>query len=257
MADSAPPPTLALLGAKGATGQVVLRTLLAKEPVPFWVNIYVRSKSKLLQLFPGLESKSQVKIFEGSVEDVGLIKELISGAEIIICTLGDNNNKPTHVIEPAARSVVAALEDLKRSKPDREKPRVLLLSSSTKNTRFVAARPVVVHWLIKTAFCYPYADLGAAESIFLDSLSLLSLLRVQPPAIIDEPGSGFEISTEEVRLAVSYEDLGAAFVELATEESYESLTQVGVSSKSTKGAINYGPEIFQRIVVGLWNGLWF
>jgi hypothetical protein len=46
---------------------------------------------------------------------------------------------------------------------------------------------------------------------------------------VEELGSGYEISADEVKLGCSYEDLGGAFVELATERSYDELHEVGVS----------------------------
>lgn len=105
--------------------------------------------------------------------------------------------------------------------------------------------------MIKTAFSYPYADLARAQTKLVQSTSLLSVVLVQPPLLIEEEGSGHEISTEAVRLAVSYEDLGAAFSEMVLDQSYHSLAAVGVSSKLGDRKIRYAPEIFRRIFCGM------
>ena len=63
----------------------------------------------------------------------------------------------------------------------------------------------------------------------LADASLVSVLLVQPAVLVEQLGSGYEISADEVKLGCSYEDLDGAFVELATERSYDELHEVGVS----------------------------
>ncbi|CZR65090.1 uncharacterized protein PAC_14990 [Phialocephala subalpina] len=255
MADTSDSRTIAFLGATGKTGRAILRWLLAKEAPPFGLNIYVRSRSKLLDLFPEAASYSRVKILEGFVSDTEMIRQCLSGAQTIICTLGENENKAgIRILQDAAHSILDALGELKNSGSGWRKPRLILLSSSTYNARFAAARPPLIHWLIKTAFSHPYADLAAAQSLFLESSSLLSVLLVQPPLLIEEDASGYEISTDSVRLAVSYEDLGAAIFEMIMERGYDNLNAVGVSSRKGDGFGRYGPEIFRRIFRGLLVG---
>lgn len=255
MADPSDTRTIAFLGATGKTGRAILRLLLAKEAPPFDLKIYVRSKSKLLDLFPEAASYSRVKIWEGSVTDMGMMRQCLSGAQAIICTLGENENRAgVRILQDAARSIVDALEVLKNSESGWRKPRLILLSSSTYNTKFAAARPPLVHWLIKTAFSHPYADLAAAQSLFLESSSLLSVLLVQPPVLVEEEASGYEISTESVKLAASYVDLGAAMFEMVMEKKYENLDAVGVSSRKGDSVGRYGPEMLSRICGGLLMG---
>lgn len=254
MMDSSPR-TIAFLGATGRTGSATLRLLLAKTPPKANLHIYVRSQAKLLALFPDIASKPYVKIWENDITDTDMMRECLSGADTIICTLGENENKAgVHVLRDAAQSITVALEGLRHCGHKYRKPRLILLSSSTYNARFAAARPALVHWLIQTAFSHPYADLAAAQKQFLASPSLLSVLLVQPSLLVEECGSGYEIDTESVRLAVSYEDLGAAFVELTMERGYETLDAVGVSSRNDDGVLKYAPEMFRRIIRGLLVG---
>jgi len=253
------PHIIATLGATGQTGRVVVRHLLAvRDAESLTLQIYVRSKIKLQSLFPGIDSNPHVKIYEGSITDLEAIENCCRGADTIICTLGENMNIPgVRVMQDAADGIITSLKNLKATEKKWQRPRLLLLSSSTYNARFAAARPPVVHWLIKTAFSHPYADLAVAQTRFQENPSLVSLVLIQPPLLIEEEGTGHEISTESVRLAVSYEDLGAAFVELVLDDSHHTLSAVGVSSKLGDRPLRYAPEIFRRIFRGMLAHIWY
>ncbi|KAK9778523.1 putative NAD(P)-binding domain-containing protein [Seiridium cardinale] len=249
--------TLAFFGATGGTGRATLHTLLS-DPRYYSLplQIFVRSKRKLLSLFPELESRSGVQIWEGQLDDVHGIKECLSGADVIICTLGENQNLPgLDVLQRGATSILHALGELKEKQgANWFKPRLLFLSSSTWNTRLSAHMPALMLRIIKTAFYYPYFDLRQATRMFQESPDLVSLLLVQPPAIVEDAPSGYQISTETSNPVVSYADLGAAFLELATERSYDTLDAVGVSSLQEGALRKWGSELFSRIVIGLIAG---
>ncbi|KAK2024771.1 hypothetical protein LX32DRAFT_666476 [Colletotrichum zoysiae] len=246
--------TLAIFGATGRTGSETLEAILAKPNHPFALRIFVRSRDKLLSMFPRLKTDRNVRIIEAQVTDVSSVRHCLEGADTIICALGDNDNKPTvRVLQDATKSIVTALNQLRSDTGGKwKRPRVILLSSSTWNKRFDAQRPVAVSWLIKNAFYYPYADLLSAHKTLQSDPELVKLLLVQPPAIIEEEASGYTISAESVGLAVSYADLGAAFAELVTEEAYEKIGAVGVTSNLAKeGFSRYASEILYRVIRGL------
>ncbi|KAK6211774.1 hypothetical protein QIS74_11038 [Colletotrichum tabaci] len=246
--------TLAFFGATGRTGSETLKALLAKPNNPFRLKIFVRSREKLISKFPQFKADRNVEIFEGQVTDVSGVKKCLEGADTIICTLGDNDNKPTvRVLQDGTKSMVAALKQLKNDAGGEwARPRFILLSSATWNERFNAQTPAAVEWVIKNAFYYPYADLLKAHETLQAEPGLMELLLVQPPAIIEEEASGYSISVESVGVAVSYGDLGAAFVELATEEAYKGIGAVGVTSGLAKeGFARYVPEVLYRVVRGL------
>ena len=69
--------------------------------------------------------------------------------------------------------------------------------------------------------------------------------------LIDECGTGFELSGECVKFACSYKDLGQAIVELALERGYDSLSEVGVSSKGGDRLARYLPSALGRMVLGM------
>ena len=252
MAMAAPatiPPTICLLGATGKTGRVVLRLLLAKDL--YNLKIYARSKARLVDIFPDITSNPRVQLYIGPVTDMSLMEKCLSGSRIIIFALGNNDFAPTTVLRESAYSIVAALNAFRLRGDTWQKPRMIYLSSASENKRFIEDRPKLVHWLIETAFQNGYDDLKAAQRTILADPSLVSVLLVQPGVLIEEEGTGCEISSESVKLACSYEDLGAAFVELALNGGYEKLNEVGVSSRLGDRAIRYAPIIFSRISMGL------
>lgn len=247
-----PKATIALLGATGRTGREVLSGLLKRDIGH--LKIYVRSKQKLLNLFPQLVSDSRVEICEGEVTNQATMQACLAGAKIIINTIGGYSFFPDGSLQRAAESIVMALQGLREgarnSGAQWERPRMLLLSSSSRNARFAAARPRLVHWLIETAFQNGYNDLKLAHKAVLADPSLVSVLFVQPGVLIEEEATGSYISTEEVKLACSYSDLGAAFVDLALERSYDQLGEVGVSSELGNRAARYAPVMLRKIAAG-------
>jgi NAD(P)H-binding len=244
--------SIAVLGGTGKTGREVIRVLVAKDGYFSNLAIYVRSKSKLLELFPGITSDPRVNIFESSITDTKNMTQCLSGVQTIICTIGENENLPgIRVIQDAATSILAALSTLSKQNEQWRPPRLLLLSSSTWNERFAATQPRFVIWLLSTAFHHPYTDLRKAQSLLLASPSLVRVLLVQPPALVEDDARGYEISTEFVHLTATYADLAAGFVEAATTEGYENLDAIGVSSLGPEGFLKYGPELLRRVVKGL------
>ncbi|KAK7419033.1 hypothetical protein QQX98_003535 [Neonectria punicea] len=250
---------IAMFGATGGTGSATVRSLIKRRDFadsPSELRLMVRSKAKLSRLIPELDSLSNVHVREGQLTDTPIIRDCIRDADVIICALGENNNIPgCHVLQDLARSILDALNDLKSScSGEWKRPRLLLLSSSTWNERFAGQVPAMILSLLKTAFYHPYLDLRLSTSLFEASPELLSLLLVQPAALVDDEPIGMEISTESVSIAVSYSDLGDGFVELALQESYAQLDAVGVSSKGGNAVGKYAMELLSRIVRGLIAG---
>ncbi len=71
---------VALLGATGGTGQVVLRSLLNRGTAN--IQVYVRSKAKLERLFPGIGENPRVVIFVGPISDVSTVRDCLSGVDV-------------------------------------------------------------------------------------------------------------------------------------------------------------------------------
>lgn len=240
--------TIALLGVTGNTGQVVLRQLLQRDDVK--IVAYARSRQKVLQMFPEASQHSSLTFFFGSVSDSRLMKNLLQDASVIISTIGSDGFTPAHMQREAAAAIVAALESLRSDTIDWKAPRLIWLASSSTNERFAAARPALVNWLIQTAFQSGYEDLWAALHMIEADANLASVLRIQPGVLVDEDSTGHELSVEMVSMAASYKDLGAAIAEVALDRSFDSLHEIGVSSKQGNRAAHYAPYIVIRLFRG-------
>lgn len=245
----------AFLGATGNTGRLILSNLLTATNPEDKFSIYVRSRTKLENLIPSISLDKRVVIFEGSIKDENLIKDCLSGAQTIFCTLGENENIPNiTVLQDSAQAILTALSSLRleaRTPSEWKAPRLLFLSSATWNPRFAADRPALIHWMISNAFARPYSDLVKAQETLKKNPDLVDLLLVQPNALVKEPATGCVISTEFAYTAVSYEDLAEGFVRLATMPQYSNIAAVGVSSARAKNPVLYVPFVFGKVIRGL------
>lgn len=255
MSNSTSQKRFALLGATGNTGRLILRRLLQKTAPGLEINVYVRSRSKLEGFFPSISSDARVTVFEGSLKDRSLIRNCLSGATVIICTVGENENIPgVTILRDCAGAIIDGLSALRDTAPTPTAwtpPQLLLLSSATWNPRFAADRPALLHWMIRNAFARPYSDLVQAQQMLLEVPNLVSLLMVQPNALVKEPASGCVISTEFAYTAVSYADLAEGFVQLATSPEYAKITAIGVSSARAENALLYVPFVLGKVIRGL------
>lgn len=245
------PITIALLGATGKTGREILARLLRRNDVN--IHIYVRSRSKLLGLFPTLASDNRVSIFPSAIEDVDNMARCLDGAHQIIFALGENNDfdGSVHIIKVGAQTTIDALTALQSRQKDWHRPRLLMLSSATWNETLSKNTPHLVHWAIRHAFYYGYRDLLAGTAIVQSAPSLVDVLLVQPNGLVEDEPTGHAISTETCTFSVTYGDLGAAFVDVACSKAYETVSAVGVSSKDGDNGLKYGPILMYTIVRGL------
>ncbi|CAI7587892.1 unnamed protein product [Penicillium manginii] len=222
------PSRIALLGATGNTGRLVLQKLLDSSDISFGINIYVRSRAKLE------------------------IQDCLADVGTIICTLGENENVPgVTVMEDFARATINALSTLQSKTKDSIKPRLIMLSSATLNPRFAAARPALLHWMIRNAFDKPYNDLIKAQNMLLAVPDLLFVTLIQPNALVEEDSTGCVVSTEFAHMACSYEDLAEGFLHVFTSASLQSLPRVGISSARAENVILYAPFVLGKVFRGL------
>ncbi|QKX62866.1 uncharacterized protein TRUGW13939_10031 [Talaromyces rugulosus] len=247
------PSRVALLGATGNTGRIVLEKLLktsyASSP---GINIYVRSRAKIERLFPSLSNDPSVKIFEGSITNESVIQDCLATAGTIICTLGENENIPgVTVLEDFARATTNALSTLQNKNESSIKPHLIMLSSATMNPRFAAARPALLHWMIRNAFDKPYNDLITAQEMLLAIPELLSVTLIQPNALVEEKSTGCVVSTEFAHMACSYEDLAEGFLQVYTSASLQNLPRIGVSSGRAENGMLYAPFVIGKVFRGL------
>lgn len=243
-----PMPTHALLGATGSTGSAILRHLLTHPPSePLNLKVFIRSKTKLLELFPALSDPSthspklQIQITSAPLTDTAALTSCLRDAEIIYQCIATNDAAPgTRVARDAADAVIGALQTLREQNSDCKVPTLLLLRSVSLNPSFRPQTPwlqdAIVHFCLHSV----YTDLAAAGERYVTAAAegLFEYVFVDPGALHDSQGTegtGFELSVGEApkRGLVGYADLGAAFVAIAGRKGEFEGKGVGVDGTGT------------------------
>lgn len=213
-------PSFAVLGATGATGGNILK-LLAQNPQNT-VNVYVRSKSKLLTQQPDIASNKQVKIFTGDLRDTALIASCLRNTDAVFSTVASNDNMPgTHIAQDTAQSIVVALMDIRMTEPHVKIPVIVWLSSSSLNPKFYKSEPAFLHWLLVTSFSYVYTDLAHAEEYLKLHQKWLKVVFIQPGGLVEDKQHGHALSMEKQQSFLSYADLAAGMIEVAEKGGYD------------------------------------
>lgn len=227
-------PSYAVLGATGATGGNILK-LLIKDPKNT-INVYVRSKSKLIKQIPDVASNPSVKVFTGNLSDTSLIASCLENTDAVFSTVASNDNMPgTHIAQDTAQSMVVALMDIRMSKPQAKLPTIVWLSSASVNEKFYSQAPAFVHWLLSTSFSYVYTDLAHAENYLKLHQKWLKVVFIQPGGLVEDSQHGHALSTEKQQTFLSYADLAAGMIEVAEKGGYDwQAVAVVPTTKDTK-----------------------
>lgn len=209
-------PSYAILGSTGSTGQEILKRLASSPSSDTTINAYARSKAKLEKLSPEALGKSNVKVFEGGLNNVPLLASCLSGTEAAFVVLGANVSSPgMRIAQEAAHSVVAALCHLRSKDPACSLPRLLFLSSAGVNPRLRGDTSKIFSWVLRTGLSYVYEDLELAQAYLELHRSWLSVIFVQPGGLSEDIARGHKLSTEHTEGFISYPDLAAGMIGIA------------------------------------------
>ena len=238
-------PTHALLGATGATGSAVLRCYLDAPPKNLNLNIFIRSKSKLLKAFPDLESTSSihVNITEAPLTDTKALQNCLRGSEIIHMCIATNDAKPGNsVSQDGAKAITDALAALiAEQQTSSIKPTVIIIRAAPLNPDLEHHMPRLVSRWLWFVLYHIYSDLEKASKVYESAApGLLEYVFVDAPALFDANGSGrtghrliLDGDTGEASAGVNYADLGAAFMEIVDRKDECAGKSVGVSATGT------------------------
>jgi putative NADH-flavin reductase len=230
-------PTYAILGATGQCGGSLVE-VLSKDPQNR-IHAYVRSKSKLLKKNPGLEKDPRFEIYEGNLDDIKLLANCLSGTRAAFLAVAETENRPEcSIAQDTTRSVLAALDHLRKQDADCELPRLVVLSSASLDEIFCRDLPPMVYGIVFRAFSNIYGDLRKAETLLRSREDFVNSTFVKPGVLTHDRQKGHELSTErQGKNFLSFLDLAAGMVEV-TETNDGRWDQVNVSvlptAKKTK-----------------------
>lgn len=237
-------PTHALLGATGASGSAVLRCYLESPLQDLNLNVFVRSKAKLVKAFPDLESTSspRITIVEAPITDSQALQSCLRGAEVIHSCIATNDAKPgNRVSQDIAQALVNALTSIRQEEKGRNynKPAVIIIRAAPLNPDLSGHMPALLYRWLWFVLYHVYSDLEKASKIYADSAAdLLEYIFVDAPALFDAEGverTGHRLLAEgdsdaAASAGINYADLGAAFVEIAQRKEEFAGKGVGVSA---------------------------
>ncbi|KAI9372992.1 hypothetical protein BJX61DRAFT_552527 [Aspergillus egyptiacus] len=229
------PTTYALLGATGATGSSVLGHLLRSDSSSgLTVNVLVRSRSRLLAAFPGVDEPQPltptIRIFEGDSTDPDVLAAVVQDATIVfMCVAQNGSPMGTTLVQDTAAALIEARRRRQAPPQGKGKLTVVQLRSASLNPVLAVQVPRFVHRVVSFCLAAGYEDLRRACALYEEAAAeaLLQYVLVDPPTLHDAGGAritGYRLidttgvaDKEKQRQAIclSYADLGAAMCEIA------------------------------------------
>ncbi|KAI4718728.1 hypothetical protein E4T48_05002 [Aureobasidium sp. EXF-10727] len=207
-------PTYAVLGATGNTGQSLLK-VLTQNPANK-IHAYCRSASKLQTLQPEIVANSNVKVFEGNLNDTKIIADCIKDTHAVFLAVAVSGNVPGNTIaQDTARVVIAASRSLRTSSAATKLPKLVVLSAVPTEPAFAKEMPALALALLFRAESNIYNDLIAAEALLRKEQDWLSVTFVKPGALSVDTQKGHKITMQAAKGVISFMDLAAAMVEVA------------------------------------------
>ena len=231
-------PTYAILGGTGNIGTELIKQLATKPGVR--LHVYARSQQRLLKAHPILAEKgSPHHIFTGDLNDVDLLSQCISGAEVVYGVVGTNANKPgLHIAQDLAQVIITALNKLRDGTRHGETfhcPTVVFTTSAgmTSDPRVRANFPAYLHWVIQRVGKYIYEDFRVATAILRrPENAWIPVILFCAPGLASGPSQGpISVGQNIPKNApkyVTYDDLARGMVQSAQEVDTWAHKEIGI-----------------------------
>lgn len=271
--------TYAILGATGNIGLSLVKLLAARcynnADSSVRINVLVRSRPKLYKLFPAAETHPNIRIFEGAVEDQGILNDCIREADVILQSAAASVNAPTcSVARNTARAVISALQANKqqtqqtsarqRSSRSRHTPFLVVISSASLSEKLWTGEGLSpwAHPVLYRALWYVYEDLRLAETYYrqqkeLDN-QLFHVTFVKPGGLCHDKQTGHVLSIDASKTCTSFLDLAAGMIELGDISEPQQWDGVDVSVNSIlPGGANMSVSDGLWVLSSLFKGLLF
>jgi putative NADH-flavin reductase len=203
-----------ILGTTGNVGRSLLAVL--SESPDNTVHAFVRSKIKLERLCPKISSNSNIKIFEGDLDNIEVLSQCLKGTRAAFLAVAVTDNVPgCSIAQDTARNVIAALRLLQKQHPTARLPHLVVLSSASTEGKLWRDQPQFLHGMMWRAFSNVYTDLTLAENYLRQQGDWVSSTFVKPGGLVHDAQKGHELSTERQQTFLSFLDLAGGMVEIA------------------------------------------
>lgn len=229
-------PAYAILGATGQVGSSILDALLQQQAPTkspqhkISINVFVRSKQKLLSMRPALASHQHTSFYEGQLTDTALLASCIRNTRaVFLCIAAQDNTPNCSIAQDQTHAVLSALEmnESEHAKETRHNnnnddnvastpPKLIVLSSASLEPHLMADLPSFFVPIMKTAASWVYADLRLAEThLRAHAPQNVELIFIKPGGLVHDAPVGHRLSTTRQQTFLSFADLGAGMVEAA------------------------------------------
>lgn len=241
--------TYGVLGSTGNCGTALIQNLLQRPEAR--IHAYCRSKTKLARLLPDIESSGQVRIFEGSLQDVQLLASCVRDCRAIFLVVSTNDNIPgCRLSQDTAIGVIHALESLKKQAGEAQMPKLVLLSSATIDDYFSRKVPYLLRQFLLRSASNVYNDLRETEKLLRGQGGWLTTIYIKPGALSVDEQRGHALSLTDEESPVSYRDLAAAMIE-AADDGDGRYDMQNVSVINTNGRAKFPTGTPMCILMGL------
>jgi hypothetical protein len=211
------PSAYAVLGSTGNCGTALIENLLKKPDAI--VHAYCRNSPKLLRLIPGIQETKRVRIFEGSIHDVDLLKSCVCDCQAIFLVVSTNDNIPgCRLGQDTASVLIDILQSLRGKDVRKAIPKIVLLSSSTIDDLFSRHQPALLRRILLRSASHVYRDLEETEKLLRANEDWLTTIYVKPGALSVDIQRGHSVSLTNQDGPLSYLDLAAGMIEAADDE---------------------------------------
>ncbi|KAK4141041.1 uncharacterized protein C8A04DRAFT_31360 [Dichotomopilus funicola] len=241
-------PTYAVLGSTGNCGTALIQNLLQDSSEDAHIHAYCRNEAKLRRLLPETVDNKRVRVFAGSIVDVGLMVSCIRGTRAVFLTATTNDNIPgCRVSQDSAATVIQALERLRDESETvgagkgmvvRALPRLVLLSSATIDDHLARHMPTWFRPIMLAAASHVYRDLELAEGLLRAQADWVATVFIKPAGLSPDVARGHRLTLDEEESFISYLDLAGGMIEAARDEGgrYEGRNVGVVNAKRGVGA---------------------
>lgn len=205
-------PTIAIIGATGATGKFVLEGALNRS---FNIRALARNPEKLNHL------KDQIDIIKGSIDDLEAVKKLFDGTDVILSTLG-TNKKPNYIVEKGVRVMLQAIQSLN------SKPRFVHMSAVGLGDSIIQCKKSWL-WTFIVKVTFPlvgseiFADMERAEKLIIQAKDVKSVI-VRAAILNNKPARGYIVRTPTEsagKMFISREDIANFMLDAVTDPSFD------------------------------------
>jgi nucleoside-diphosphate-sugar epimerase len=198
---------VAILGGTGKTGKFGVKGALQKGHN---VRILARNPDKVKTIFKDLFGEEEgatqfekVTVVKGGVKDEEAIKELVTGADVVLSFLG-MIDQTVRVVEPGIKQIMSAMKDSGNSSGKLVCLSAMGVRDSWYQTRAShwALGPLTAYVIIPLFLKNIYADMEAAEKLMEEEWGKeggLTTTIVRAPVLKDDPAYQLDYTDKEAQ----------------------------------------------------------